>query len=59
MTYIFSIEQVARQFGHLYAGFERRAVHRLVRYTVATAGIITANANAYVDDACSDVDASA
>ena len=32
VTYIFSIEQVARQFGLSYAACDRRAVHRLIRY---------------------------
>ena len=57
MTFIFSIEQVARQFGLSYACCARRAVHRLARYAAATVGITATNANADVDDACSDVDA--
>ena len=56
MTYIFSIEKVARQFGLSYAACDRRAVHRLA-LTAATVGIISANANADVDDACSGADA--
>jgi hypothetical protein len=32
VTYIFYIEQVARQFGLAIATCDRQAVHRLVRY---------------------------
>jgi hypothetical protein len=32
VTYVFSIEQVARLFGLSYAACDRRAVNRLVRY---------------------------
>ena len=58
MTYIFPIEQVARQFGLTIAACDRQSMHRLV-LNAAIAGIITANANADVDDACSDAAASA